>query len=189
MRMDDHTRTSRGDTNEEDGVFRYLRTRRHRRARRHELRARTGRRGDSAYQDSQAPDTPEVTCEAKNPAPTQTVELPEDARAIDFGPWVNSFMAEVKRNCFVPYRAMTMKGCAVITVLFHKDGSHENPIVKNPSVSSDYTRAAYNAIVAVSRMAPLPAQYQKDSLEFTITISYDPRDAETLLNQNAKPAK
>jgi hypothetical protein len=31
----------------------------------------------------QAPDTPEVTCEAKNPAPTQTVELPEDARAIE----------------------------------------------------------------------------------------------------------
>jgi TonB family protein len=137
----------------------------------------------------QGPDTPEVTCEAKNPAPTQTVELPEDARAIDFGPWVNSFMAEVKRNWFVPYRAMTKKGCAVITVQFHKDGSHENPIVKNPSASSDYTRAAYNAIVAVSRMAPLPAQYQKDSLEFTITISYDPRDAETLLNQNAKPAK
>jgi TonB family protein len=95
----------------------------------------------------------------------------------------------VKRNWFVPYKAMTMKGCAVITVQFHKDGSHENPIVKNPSASSDYTRAAYNAIVAVSRMAPLPAQYQKDSLEFTITFSYDPRDAETLLNQNAKPAK
>jgi hypothetical protein len=38
-----------------------------------------------------------------------------DTKGVEFGPWVRRFIAQIKRNWFIPYAAMAMRGHAVIT--------------------------------------------------------------------------
>ena len=39
-----------------------------------------------------------------------------DTKGVEFGPWIRRFIAQVKRNWFIPYAAMSMKGHVVVTV-------------------------------------------------------------------------
>ena len=50
-------------------------------------------------------------------------EIQFDTKGVEFGPWIRRFIAQVKRNWFIPYAAMSMKGHVVITFNVHKDGS------------------------------------------------------------------
>ncbi len=46
-----------------------------------------------------------------------------DSKGVDFGPWLARFVAQVKRNWFIPSAAMIMKGHVVITFNVHRDGT------------------------------------------------------------------
>ncbi len=50
----------------------------------------------------------------------QTIQF--DSKGVEFGPWLRRFVAQVKRNWFVPMAAMSLKGHVVITFNVHKDG-------------------------------------------------------------------
>ena len=56
-----------------------------------------------------------------------------DSKGVDFGPWLRRFVAQVKRNWFVPQAAMIMKGHVVITFNIHRNGAITDIEVKKPS--------------------------------------------------------
>ena len=45
-----------------------------------------------------------------------------DTKGVEFGPWLRRFIAQIRRNWFVPYAAMSMRGHVVVTFYVHKDG-------------------------------------------------------------------
>jgi TonB family protein len=101
-----------------------------------------------------------------------------DSKGVDFGPWLRRFVAQVKRNWFVPQAAMIMKGHVVITFNIHRNGSITDIEVKKPSSIESFNYAAVNALVTSNPTQPLPAEYPSDSAFFTVTFLYneDPAD-------------
>ena len=55
-----------------------------------------------------------------------------DTKGVEFGPWIRRFIAQVKRNWFVPYAAMSLKGHVVITFNVHKNGALTDLTVIGP---------------------------------------------------------
>jgi protein TonB len=101
-----------------------------------------------------------------------------DSKGVDFGPWLRRFVAQVKRNWFVPQAAMIMKGHVVITFNIHRNGAITDIEVKKPSHIESFSSAAVNALISSNPTQPLPAEYPSDSAFFTVTFLYneDPAD-------------
>jgi TonB family protein len=101
-----------------------------------------------------------------------------DSKGVDFGPWLRRFVAQVKRNWFVPQAAMIMKGHVVITFNIHRNGAITDIEVKQPSSVESFNLAAVNALMSSNPTQPLPAEYPSDSAFFTVTFLYneDPAD-------------
>ncbi len=101
-----------------------------------------------------------------------------DSKGADFGPWLRRFVAQVKRNWFVPQAAMIMKGHVVITFNIHRNGTITDIDVKKPSHIDSFNLAAVNALMTSNPTQPLPADYPSDSAFFTVTFLYneDPAD-------------
>ena len=74
-------------------------------------------------------------------------EIQFDTKGVEFGPWIRRFVAQVKRNWFIPYAAMSMKGHVVITFNVHKDGSITDLTVVGPSGVDAFNNAAFGALV------------------------------------------
>ena len=96
-----------------------------------------------------------------------------DSKGADFGPWLRRFVAQVKRNWFIPSAAMMMKGHVVITFNVHRDGAITDIEVKEPSSIEAFTRAAANALAASNPTQPLPPDYPSDTAFFTVTFLYN----------------
>ena len=45
-----------------------------------------------------------------------------DTKGVEFGPWLRRFVAQIRRNWFIPYAAMSLRGHVVVTFYVHKDG-------------------------------------------------------------------
>ena len=71
-----------------------------------------------------------------------------DSKGVDFGPWLRRFVAQVKRNWFVPQAAMIMKGHVVITFNIHRNGTITDIEVKQPSHIESFNYAAFNALIS-----------------------------------------
>ena len=101
-----------------------------------------------------------------------------DSKGVDFGPWLRRFVAQVKRNWFVPQAAMIMKGHVVITFNIHRNGAITDIEVKKPSSIESFNRAAVNALMSSNPTQPLPPEYPSDSAFLTVTFLYneDPDD-------------
>ena len=101
-----------------------------------------------------------------------------DSKGVDFGPWLRRFVAQVKRNWFVPQAAMIMKGHVVITFNIHRNGAITDIEVKKPSSVESFNHAAVNALMSSNPTQPLPPEYPSDSAFFTVTFLYneDPDD-------------
>lgn len=101
-----------------------------------------------------------------------------DSKGVDFGPWLRRFVAQVKRNWFVPQAAMIMKGHVVITFNIHRNGAITDIEVKKPSSIESFNHAAVNALMSSNPTQPLPPEYPSDSAFFTVTFLYneDPDD-------------
>lgn len=96
-----------------------------------------------------------------------------DTKGVEFGPWIRRFIAQVKRNWFVPYAAMSLKGHVVITFNVHKSGALTDLTVIGPSSVDSFNNAAFNALAASNPTEPLPMEYPSDKAFFTVTFYYN----------------
>ena len=96
-----------------------------------------------------------------------------DTKGVEFGPWVRRFVAQVKRNWFIPYAAMSLRGHVVLTFNVHRDGRITDLTVLKPSVVEAFTNAAFNAILSSNPTQPLPTEYPDDRAFFTVTFYYN----------------
>jgi TonB family protein len=105
----------------------------------------------------------------------QLPEIQFDSKGIEFGPWLRRFVAQVKRNWYVPQMAMAVPGKVVIQFYVHRDGRLTDITVVAPSVHEPYTRAAFNALRASNPTLQLPDGYPDEKALFTVTFFYEVR--------------
>jgi TonB family protein len=96
-----------------------------------------------------------------------------DSKGVEFGPWLRRFVAQIRRNWFIPYAAMTMKGHVVITFFVHKDGRITDLKVVKPSLVDAFTNSAFNALAASNPTIALPPEYPDDKAFFTVTFFFN----------------
>ena len=96
-----------------------------------------------------------------------------DSKGVEFGPWIARFVAQVRRNWFIPMAAMSMHGRVVVTFNVHKDGRITDVTVAKPSGVEAFTLSARNAILASNPTVPLPAEYPDDKAFFTVTFFFN----------------
>ncbi len=100
-------------------------------------------------------------------------EIQFDTKGVEFGPWIRRFIAQVKRNWFIPYAAMSNKGHVVVTFNVHKDGSITDLSVIGPSQVVPFNNAAYGALSSSNPTVPLPPEYPTEKAFFTVTFFYN----------------
>jgi TonB family protein len=96
-----------------------------------------------------------------------------DSKGVEFGPWIARFVAQVRRNWFIPMAAMTMRGHVVVTFFVHKDGRITDVTVAKPSPIDAFTLSARNAILASNPTVPLPPEYPDEKAFFTVTFFFN----------------
>lgn len=96
-----------------------------------------------------------------------------DTKGVEFGPWIRRFVSQVRRNWFVPYAAMSMRGRVVITFNVHRNGAITDVTVIRPSEIESFNTAAVNALLASNPTVPLPAEYPDEKAFFTATFYYN----------------
>ena len=96
-----------------------------------------------------------------------------DAKGVEFGPWLRRFVAQIRRNWFIPYAAMTMKGHVVVTFFVHKDGRITDLQVVKPSSVDAFTNSAFNALAASNPTIALPVEYPDNRAFFTVTFYFN----------------
>lgn len=96
-----------------------------------------------------------------------------DTKGVEFGPWLRRFVAQIKRNWFIPQAAMTMRGHVVVTFFVHKDGRITDLAVAKPSLVDAFTNSAYGAMVSSNPTQPLPPEYPDDRAFFTVTFYFN----------------
>ena len=100
-------------------------------------------------------------------------EIQFDTKGVEFGPWIRRFIAQVKRNWFIPYAAMSMKGHVVIQFNVHKDGSITDLSVVGAAPIDAFNNAAVGALSSSNPTQPLPPEYPADKAFFTVTFFYN----------------
>jgi TonB family protein len=118
------------------------------------------------YTQQQTFDNPQGSGEAQG-----TIQF--DSKGVEFGPWLRRFVAQVKRNWFIPAATMMKKGHVVITFNVHKDGALTDIEIKSSSGIDSFDRAAANALVGSNPTQPLPAEYPSEKAFFTVTFLYN----------------
>lgn len=103
--------------------------------------------------------------------PGATIQF--DTKGVEFGPWLRRFVAQVRRNWFVPYAAMTFRGRVVLQFNIHKDGHITDIAVVGPSDINAFNLAANNAILGSNPTEPLPPEYPDTKAFFTVTFYYN----------------
>lgn len=103
--------------------------------------------------------------------PGATIQF--DTKGVEFGPWLRRFVAQVRRNWFVPYAAMTFRGRVVLQFNIHKDGTITDLTIAAPSNIDAFNRAANNAILGSNPTEPLPPEYPEPVAFFTVTFYYN----------------
>jgi TonB family protein len=96
-----------------------------------------------------------------------------DSKGVDFGPWLRRFQAQIYRNWFVPYAAMSLRGHVVLTFVVHRDGTITDLQVLKPSAIEAFTNSAVNAIRGCNPTMPLPPEYPDDKAQFTVTFYFN----------------
>src|SRR5262249_17993186 len=100
-------------------------------------------------------------------------EIQFDTKGVEFGPWIRRFIAQVKRNWFIPYAAMSNKGHVVVTFNVHRDGSITDLAVVGPCPIDAFNNAAVGALSSSNPTQPLPPEYPDSRAFFTVTFYYN----------------
>ena len=96
-----------------------------------------------------------------------------DTKGVEFGPWIRRFVAQVRRNWFVPMAAMSLRGRVVLTFFVHRNGALTDVQIVQPSDVGSFNIAAKNALLASNPTQPLPPEYPDDKAFFTVTFYYN----------------
>ena len=96
-----------------------------------------------------------------------------DSKGVEFGPWIRRFVAQIRRNWFVPYAIWSMHGHVVLTFNVHSDGSLTDLTVVKPSHVEAFTNSAFNALLSSDPTQPLPPEYPDDRAFFTVTFYFN----------------
>ncbi|MXY18250.1 MAG: TonB family protein, partial [Acidobacteria bacterium] len=96
-----------------------------------------------------------------------------DAKGVEFGPWIRRFVAQIRRNWFVPYAIWSMHGHVVLTFNVHADGALTDLTIVRPSHVEAFNNSAYNALLASNPTQPLPPEYPDDHAFFTVTFYFN----------------
>jgi len=100
-------------------------------------------------------------------------EIQFDTKGVEFGPWIRRFIAQVKRNWFIPMAAMSLKGHVVVQFRIHKSGAITDLVVVQPASIDAFNNAAVNAIRGSNPTQPLPPEYPDENALFTVTFYYN----------------
>jgi TonB family protein len=100
-------------------------------------------------------------------------EIQFDTKGVEFGPWIRRFIAQIKRNWFVPYAVMSLSGHVVIQFNVHKDGSITDLTVAGPCPVDAFNNAAFGALAGSNPTQPLPPEYPSEKAFFTVTFFYN----------------
>jgi TonB family protein len=97
-----------------------------------------------------------------------------DTKGVEFGPWLRRFIAQVRRNWFIPQAVMTFHGHVVLQFNIDKaTGRITDVNVVQPADIEGFNRAAFGAITGSSPTEPLPPEYPSESAFFTVTFYYN----------------
>ena len=96
-----------------------------------------------------------------------------DTRGVEFGPWVRRFLAQVRRNWFIPPAAMSLRGHVSVSYKVHKDGTITEIAVVDASGVDAFNESSFKAIAASNPTFPLPAEYPDEYVKFTLTFFYN----------------
>ncbi len=96
-----------------------------------------------------------------------------DTEGVEFGPWVQRFVTQIRRNWFIPFAAMSMRGHVVVQFNVHKDGRLTDLTVVAPSDVEAFNTSAYNALLNSNPTQPLPPEYPSDRAFFTVTFYFN----------------
>jgi outer membrane biosynthesis protein TonB len=98
-------------------------------------------------------------------------EIQFDTKGVEFGPWIRRFVAQVKRNWYVPY--ITSSGHVVITFNVHRNGAITDLMIVAPCPIDAFNNSSLAAIGASNPTQPLPPAYPADKAFFTVTFFYN----------------
>jgi protein TonB len=96
-----------------------------------------------------------------------------DSKGVEFGPWLRRFVAQVKRNWFVPQAAMLMRGRVVIQFYVLKNGAITELRIVQTSGIPAFDQSSFSALRLSNPTMPLPAEYPDDRAFFTVTFHYN----------------
>ena len=96
-----------------------------------------------------------------------------DSKGVEFGPWIRRFVAQIRRNWFVPYAIWSMHGHVVLTFNVHADGALTDLTVVRPSHVEAFNNSAFNALLSSNPTQPLPPEYPDDHAFFTVTFYFN----------------
>ena len=96
-----------------------------------------------------------------------------DSKGVEFGPWIRRFVAQIRRNWFVPYAIWSMHGHVVLTFNVHADGALTDLTVVRPSHVEAFNNSAFNALLSSNPTQPLPSEYPDDRAFFTVTFYFN----------------
>ncbi len=98
-----------------------------------------------------------------------------DSKGVEFGPWIRRFVAQIRRNWFVPYAIMSrsLHGNVVLTFYVHRDGSISELTIAKPAEVDAFTNSAFNALSTSNPTQPLPPEYPDDRAFFTVTFFFN----------------
>ena len=98
-----------------------------------------------------------------------------DSKGVEFGPWIRRFVAQIRRNWFVPYAIMSrsLHGNVVLTFYVHRDGSISELTIAKPADMDAFTNSAFNALSTSNPTQPLPPEYPEESAFFTVTFFFN----------------
>ncbi len=72
-----------------------------------------------------------------------------DTKGVEFGPWLRRFIAQIRRNWFIPEAAMFQRGHVVITFFVGKDGRITELKVLRPSEVGAFNNSSFNALAYI----------------------------------------
>ena len=98
-----------------------------------------------------------------------------DSKGIEFGPWIRRFVAQIRRNWFVPYAIMSrsMHGNVMLTFYVHRDGAISELTIAKPAEIDAFTNSAFNALSTSNPTQPLPPEYPDDRAFFTVIFYFN----------------
>ena len=96
-----------------------------------------------------------------------------DTKGVDFGPWMRRFIAQIRRNWFVPYAAMSLRGHVVLSFNVHKDGTITDLQVLQTSAIDAFTKSAFNAVKLSNPTVPFPPEYPDEQGRFIVTFYFN----------------